>query len=207
MRWLNLGTKVTLAGLLLLYALRPELEQFGGKVMPLRAALFPVAAALVGLLWLCRGRPRPYPHLPDALVTLATVVDFGGNAAGFYRYEYFDHGVHFVNMAILATAFGLLIANTVAPRWAKAGLVLGFGAVLHTIWEISEYWLAEAYGAALDVRAVTTIWDFTAGLIGTTIAATLTYLWLWDRVDLGGRVFGSARDGSSRPEGRPHARR
>jgi hypothetical protein len=92
--WLNLAAKATLAGLIVLYLLRPDLDQFTGKVMPLRATLFPLAAALVAILWLARGRPRPFPHLPDALITLATIVDFCGNAADLYdRLEWFDHSV------------------------------------------------------------------------------------------------------------------
>jgi hypothetical protein len=191
--WLNVAAKGTLASLIVFYLARPDLEQFTGKVMPLRAVLFPLAAALVAMLWLARGRPRPYPHLPDALITLATIVDFGGNAADLYRLEWFDHAVHFTNMLLLTTAFGLLLANADAPRWAKAGIVLGFGAVLHTIWEIVEFWLDEIFDAALDVRAMTTIIDFTVGLLGSILGTAITYLWTWDRVDLGGRVLGRRR--------------
>jgi hypothetical protein len=188
--WLNVAAKATLAGLILFYLLRPDLHQFTGKVMPLRATLFPLAAALLAILWLARGRPSPFPHLPDALITLATIVDFGGNAADLYRLEWFDHSVHFTNMLLLTIAFGLLLANTTTPRWAKAGLVLGFGAVLHTIWEIVEFWLDEIFDAELDVEALTTIIDFTVGLIGSALGAALTYTRTWNRVDLGGRVLG-----------------
>jgi len=188
--WLNLAAKATLAALMLFYLARPELEQFTGKIMPFRVVLFPVAAALVALLWLARGRPRPYPHLPDALVTLATIVDFGGNAADLYRFEWFDQAVHFTNMLLLTAAFGLLLASTVPPRWAKAAIVLGFGATLHTLWEVFEFWIDELLDAALDTEATTIVLDFTAGLAGSILGAAITYLWTWDRTDLGGRVLG-----------------
>jgi hypothetical protein len=93
-------------------------------------------------------------------------------------------------MLLLTAAFGLLLANTSPPRWAKTGLVLGFGAVLHTIWEIVEFWLDELYDAELDVEALTTIIDFTVGLVGSALGAAITAVWTWDRVDLGGRVLG-----------------
>lgn len=191
--WLNVAAKLTLAGLIVFYLARPDLEQFTGKIMPFRAVLFPLAAALVALLWLARGRPRPYPDLPDALITFATIVDFGGNAADLYRLEWFDHTVHFTNMLLLTAAFGLLLANTVPPRWAKAAIVLGFGATLHTLWEIFEFWIDEILDAALDTEARTTIIDFTVGLAGSILGAAITYLWTWDRVDLGGRVLGRRR--------------
>jgi hypothetical protein len=194
----NVAAKLTLAGLIAFYLLRPDLEQFTGKVMPLRATLFPLAAALVAILWLLRGRPSPFPHLPDALVTLAAIVDFGGNAADLYRFEWFDHAVHFTNMLLLAVAFGLVLASLELPRWAKAGLVLGFGSVLHTIWEIVEFWLVELFGADLDVEAMTTIIDFAAGLAGSAIGAAITWRWTADRVDLGGRLLGDQASRSSR---------
>lgn len=186
---INIGAKLALAGLIIFYLVRPDLDQFSGKVMPLRTLLFPVAAAIVPVIWWLTGRRRPYPHLVDALVTLPTVVDYGGNAAGFYAYEYFDHSVHFANTFMLALAFGLALAGWGIPRLAAAGLTLGFGSVLHTIWEIVEYHLDVLYDAGLDVTAPTTIRDFMAGLTGAAIAAFLIWWRLHGRDDLGGRLL------------------
>jgi hypothetical protein len=185
---INIGVKFVLLALIAFYLLNPDLPQFQAKVMPLRSALFPVAAMLIPAVWLLRGRPRPYPHLIDTLVVTATVVDYGGNAADWYRFWWFDHTVHFTNMVILTTAFGLLLANTGWPRLALAGLALGFGSVLHTIWEITEFTIAWFYATDLHVDNLTTIRDFGAGLVGSTLGATLVYLFFWNRVDLGGRL-------------------
>jgi hypothetical protein len=100
-------------------------------------------------------------------------------------------------MLLLTAAFGLLLANTSPPRWAKAGLVLGLGAVLHTIWEIVEFWLDELLDAALDVAAMTTIIDFMVGLLGSAIGAAITFVWAWRRIDLGGRLLGRTEPGPS----------
>lgn len=194
----NVGVKLALLALIGFYLLNPDLPQFQAKVMPLRSTLFPVAALLVPAIWLLRGRPRPYPHLIDTFVVTATVVDYGGNAADWYRFWWFDHLVHFTNMVLLTTAFGLLIANTRVPRWALAGLALGFGAVLHTIWEITEFTIAWFYATDLHVDNLTTIRDFGAGLIGSTLGATLVYLHFWKRVDLGGQLTGPRQEAAER---------
>ena len=161
--------------------------------MPLRAALFPVAAALTWVVWTLRRRPGPYPHLVDALVTVTTVVDFGGNAARMYEVEGFDHAVHFVNTLLLALALGLAIAGAGLPRLAAAGLTLGLATTLHVVWEIAEFHLDRLYDAALDVTAPTTIRDFMAALAGAAIAAALVGWRLHDRDDLGGRLAAPAR--------------
>ena len=186
----NIGVKLALLALIGFYLLNPDLPQFQAKVMPLRSALFPLAALLIPAVWVLRGRPRPYPHLIDALVVSATVVDYGGNAADWYRFWWFDHLVHFTNMLFLTTAFGLLLANTRTPRWALAAITLGFGAVLHTIWEITEFTIAWLYATDLHVDNLTTIRDFGAGLVGSTLGATLIFLHFWKRVDLGGQLTG-----------------
>lgn len=172
---LNVGAKLALAALIVLYLARPDLDQFAGKVMPLRTLLYPLAAAVVPAVWWLTGRRVPYPHPIDALVTLPTVVDYGGNAAGFYAHEGFDHVVHLVNTTMIALAFGLAIGAWALPRLAAAGLTLGFGSVLHTVWEIIEFHLNSLYDAGLDVAAQTTIRDFMAGLSGSVVAAVLVW--------------------------------
>lgn len=189
----NLLAKGLLAALVVLYLSAPHWEQFEGKVMPLRATLFPVAAALTWATWRLRGRPGPYPHMVDALITWATVTDFGGNAARFYDIEGFDHLVHFVNTFLLALAVGVAMGGWRVPRLAVAGLTLGVGSVLHTIWEITEFQLDERFDAALDVASQTIIRDFIAGLAGAVLAAALVAWRLHDRPDLGGRLLAPRR--------------
>jgi hypothetical protein len=190
MAWLNLSVKCTLVALIGFYLLRPDLPQFEGKIMPFRAIGFPIAAMLVPAAWWLWRRNEPYPHLPDALIVTATITDFGGNALHLYQIGWFDHVVHFVNMILLASAFGMLISSHPMQPWMLAGLTLGFGAVLHTIWEIFEYHITDIIGAGLDVAAETTIRDFTVGLVGSTIGAYLAYRYFWRYPELGGAILG-----------------
>jgi hypothetical protein len=192
--WLNIAAKLALAGLILFYFARPDLPQFEGKVMPLRTAFYPLAATLVPALWWLRGAAYPYPHLPDIMIVASALTDYGGNAADMYRFEYFDHTVHFVNMFMLTVAFGAAMAAHGLPRWALAGLTLGFGSVLHTIWEITEYSIVAVTGAGLDVTASTTIRDFAVGLVGSSIGAALAYAELSRRPGLGGALLGGHMD-------------
>ncbi|MEQ8833522.1 MAG: hypothetical protein RIB67_03650 [Miltoncostaeaceae bacterium] len=196
---LNIGAKLTLAALIAFYLLRPDLDQFAGKVMPLRTLLYPLAAAMVPVVWWLTGRGRPYPHLIDALVTLPTVVDYGGNAAGFYAHEGFDHLVHLVNTSMLTLAFGLALTGWALPRLATAGLTLGFGSVLHTVWEIIEFHLDTLFDAGLDVAAQTTIRDFMAGITGASASALVVWWHLRER-EGGRRARGAG--GPSQPGAR-----
>lgn len=186
---LNLTLKGTLLALIVFYLAAPGLDQFSGKVMPLRAALFPIAAALIGLLWMARGRPQPYPHGLDGLVTTACLVDFGGNAAQGYSTQWFETAVHFTNMIVLGAAFGLALAHLGLPRGVLAGMALGLANVLHTLWEITEYLIDATLGADLDVTNEGIIRDLVAGLLGSAVAAVLVWWRLHNRIDLGGRLI------------------
>ncbi len=188
--WLNIAVKCTLVALIVFYLVRPDLPQFEGKIMPFRAIGFPIAAMLVPVAWWLWRRNEPFPHLPDALIVMATIIDFGGNALHLYQIGWFDHVVHFINMILLTCAFAMLISSHPMRPWMLAGLTVGFGAVLHTIWEIFEYHITEVIGAGLDVAAQTTIRDFTVGLIGSTIGSYLAYRYFWLRPELGGAILG-----------------
>ena len=192
--WLNVAVKATLGALIAFYLLRRDLPQFQGKIMPVRAVAFPLVAALVPIVWWLRGRPRPYPHLPDALIVLPAIVDFGGNAADMYRFEWFDHSVHFTNLVLLTIAGALLVAPLRLGRAVTVALIVGAGAVIHTMWEIFEHWIDHLLDANLDVTARTTINDLTVGLVGAALGAAIGALLGERRPELGSRLVRAGAD-------------
>lgn len=200
--WFSVGARLALAGLLLLYLARPDLPQFEGKAMWFRAAIYPALAAVVPLLWIRRGRPGPYPHLPDGLLVLPLTADAAGNAADLFRFVEFGWALHFTSMALITSGLGMFLATRDLGRGASAALVLGTGSVLHTLWELLE-WAGVAWlGIDLDIRYATTMGDFAAGLGGSTLGALATARFSWPRPHLGGALFADPERAGPRVSGR-----
>ena len=95
---LNLAMKLLAVGLAVSPFVAPDLPQFQGKAMVARALTYPLATLLIPALWWTRGRPLPYPHLPDILVVPPFVIDMGGNALNLYdTVDSFDLFAHWLN--------------------------------------------------------------------------------------------------------------
>jgi hypothetical protein len=95
--WLDLAVKAALVGLLAFAVARPDLPQFEGKAMLGRALTYPLAAAIVPVVWwFRRGRTRgSYPFALDALLALPFLIDVAGNAANLYdRIDWWDDANH-----------------------------------------------------------------------------------------------------------------
>jgi hypothetical protein len=171
-RWLNLGLKALLVGLLL-FSLFSGLERFEGKAMLARALTYPVAMVIVPVAWHVRGRPRPYPHVIDALVVLPFVIDTGGNVLDLYSVTWFDDLAHFLNWTILVSAFALALTRTRLPRLPAWGLAVGFGAATEILWEIGEYVVMKLGSSGLQLTYTDTVEDLMLGGAGTLLGATL----------------------------------
>ena len=169
---MNVGTKVLLVGLLL-FSVFSDLERFNGKAMLARALTYPLAALVVPVIWYPRGRPRPYPHLVDALIVLPFVIDTGGNVLDLYSVYWFDDVAHFLNWAILVSAFALVLRRTRLGRLPAWGLAVGFGAATEILWEIGEYVVMKLGSSGLQLTYVDTIGDLALGGCGTLLGATL----------------------------------
>src|ERR671922_258399 len=170
--WLNLGLKALLVALLL-FSLFSGLERFEGKAMLARALTYPLATFSVPVVWRLRARPRPYPHLIDALVVLPFVIDTGGNVLDLYSVTWFDDLAHFLNWTILVSAFALALARTSLPRLPAWGLAVGFGAVTEILWEIGEYVVMKLGSSGLQLTYTDTVEDLMLGGAGTLLGATL----------------------------------
>lgn len=165
-----IALKVALAGLIVFALTHLEWERFADKAMTARAVLYPVAALVVPLVWVLRGRRAPYPGVSDSLLVLPFVIDLAGNALDLYdSVTWFDDACHLGNWAILTLAVGLPFARRLGP-WVTLGLCVGFGATTAVLWEIGEYgaFILETEESVTAYRD--TIGDMTLGLTGALVA-------------------------------------
>lgn len=167
----NVAAKALLVALLLYAVANPEMPRFAGKAMVTRALLYPIAALLVPIGWLLRGRPRPYPHAPDALLVSPFLIDVGGNAADLYNtVAWFDNVAHTLTWMLLVLAIGSFIARLNLAPWVVGALCVGFGATTHILWEIIEYLLMVSGNSGLQLTYGDTIGDLALSLTGTVVA-------------------------------------
>jgi hypothetical protein len=162
--------KVVLAALVVFALTHLDWERFADKAMTARAVLYPLAAAIVPLVWLAGRRRFAYPAATDALLVAPFVVDLAGNALDVYdSVTWFDDACHLGNWAVLTLAVGLPIARRCGP-WVTLGLCVGFGATTALVWEVGEYgaFILETDESVTAYRD--TVGDMTLGLTGATVA-------------------------------------
>jgi hypothetical protein len=184
--WIDIAVKATLVALLVFAVVRRDLPQFEGKAVVGRALTYPIAALIVPLIWLLRGRRDPYPYDVDILVVLPFLIDTVGNALNLYdTISWWDDLNHFVNWAILVTGFGRLLVRLPIGRLNAFALALGFGCVTAVLWEFGEYFTfirsnPEEYRTAYT----DTLGDLAlGGIAGSAVAALATATILWRRDD------------------------
>ena len=161
--------------LLLLVALSlPELPQFKGKAFAGRAIAYPIALAIVPVVWLLLRRPIPYPVVPDILLGLPFLIDMAGNALGLYdSIEWWDDANHLVNWWLHTTAIAILLAGTRLPRAARAGLGVAWAATTAILWELAEYFAFVPGSPEASTAYADTLGDLALGLLGGTVASVL----------------------------------
>jgi len=147
-----------------------------------RALTYPIAAFIVPVTWwlLSRSRPREYPYALDILLVLPFLIDVLGNATNLYdTISWWDDLNHFVNWAILVSAFGQLLLRLRLERWVVAGLAIGFGAVTAVLWEFAEYYTFIRNSPELETAYTDTLGDLALGLSGSVLAAVIMVTVLW----------------------------
>ena len=171
----NVAVKAATIALLLVALASPDLPQFQGKAFTGRAIAYPIALAVVPVTWCLFGRGRmPYPVAVDILIGLPFLIDMAGNALDLYdTIDWWDDANHFVNWAILSSAFAFALARTRVGRLELFALVVGFGGVTAILWEIGEYFAFIRNSSELDTAYTDTLGDLSLGLTGSTVAAAL----------------------------------
>jgi hypothetical protein len=176
LRAVNLAAKAALIGLLLFAVVRPDLPQFEGKAMEARLFTYGASAVVLPLVWLVLRPKRPYPHAIDLCIVAPFLMDTLGNTLDLYdAVTWFDDLMHFLTWIPWVVAFGLLLVTYAppVPRWAVFGLVLGYGAVTHILWELAEY-LTFIRGGPEEATAYTdTLGDLTLSLTGSLVGALI----------------------------------
>ena len=187
---MNIAAKAALIGLLLYAVVRDDLPQFQGKAMEARLFTFGASAVVLPLVWLVLRPKRPYPHAIDLCIVAPFLLDALGNTLDLYNaVVWFDDLMHFLTWIPWVVAFGLLLVTYAppVPRWAVFGLVLGFGAVTHILWELAEYLTFIRGGPEEDTAYTDTLGDLTLSLTGSLVGALLV------------SVFARPRAGESPP--------
>ena len=182
--WLDLAVKAALVGLLLVAVAFPDLPQFEGKAMGGRALAYPIATVIVPVGWWLVSRRRDggvaYPYGLDILLVAPFLIDTLGNAADLYdTIGWWDDANHFVNWALLVSAFGLLLHRLPVGRLAAAGLAIGFGAVTAVLWEFGEYFAFIRNSPELETAYTDTLGDLSLGLSGSVLAALVAVTLAW----------------------------
>ena len=148
-----------------------------------RALTYPIAALIVPVTWwlLSRSRPRgEYPYALDILLVLPFLIDVLGNATNLYdTISWWDDLNHFVNWAILVSAFCQLLLRLPLERWVAAGLAVGFGAVTAVLWEFAEYYTFIRNSPEVRTAYTDTLGDLALGLTGSVLAAVIMVTVLW----------------------------
>ena len=157
----------------------PDLPQFAGKGMALRAPFYLFPLVIVPVIWRVRGRRAPYPSLIDACVAAPFLFDTAANVFNFYEnYRHTDDVLHFVNWVVLIGGVALALARTYLRPIAIWAMAYGIGALAIIWWEAIE-WLVQELGTnGLNLTYGDTIGDLIASSTGGAIGAAAAVAWL-----------------------------
>lgn len=176
--WIDVAVKAATIALLTLAVLAPELPQFQGKAFAGRAIAYPIALAVVPLLWWLFGRARvPFPVATDILLGLPFLIDMAGNALNLYdTIEWWDDANHLGNWALHTSAIVLLVRGRLAPAVLVAIGVAWAGATA-ILWELGEYVAFVPNSPEAATAYQDTLGDLALGLLGGTIASIALAWW------------------------------
>ena len=154
------------------------LERFEDKGFGWRLLWYPIAVLALPVLWHVLKKRGPYPYTADALITFPFFVDIMGNVLNLYdTIGWWDDVNHFANWLFLSLGFGVLLLRTRFEPIALAGFVLAFGASLAILWELGEYLtFIRTNEEEFSTAYTDTLGDLTFDLVGSLIAATITYV-------------------------------
>ena len=172
----NLSCKAALIALLAYGAVRSDLPQFAGKAMDARLFTFGLSAVVLPVVWLILRPARPYPHAIDICIVAPFLLDTAGNTLDLYdQIGWWDDAMHYLTWIPWVTAFGLLIVNYAPPipPWAVFGVVLGFGASTHILWELAEFFTFIKDGAEEATAYRDTLGDLFLSLMGSVTGALI----------------------------------
>lgn len=169
----------------------PDRPQFRSKAMRPRAIVYPLIPLAIPVTWLRRGRPAPYPHAVDLMLSLPLILDAGANAFDVYRrVKDFDLLVHTVNALVGVTAFGAALSPLMPNRWSAAALAASLGISGAALWEVAEFAALKSGERGLELSYDNTMLDVLTSAIGAVGGGLVTAAILWPRRAEIGALFG-----------------
>lgn len=155
----------------------PGIERFADKAFGARLVAYPLLMLVAPALWWIANRREPRPAAPYGaftLIMLPFLIDVSGNSLDLYdSLVWWDDFNHFFNWFLLLTGIGLLICDSVSPRWAVVLVVCGLGAILAIGWELGEWWTFIRHGTEIETAYEDTLGDETLGTLGALCAGLL----------------------------------
>jgi hypothetical protein len=195
---LDAAVKVGVVGLLVLALAFPSWPQFQGKAFAGRAVGYPLALAVVPVIWSVLGRRRAsYPFAADILFGAPFLIDMAGNAANLYdTIDWWDDANHLINWALHTGAVCLLLGRTRLPSLVRLGLGVAWASTTAILWELVEYVAFVPNSPEAATAYSDTLGDLALGLLGGTLASILSAAWPEARLRIGqpGRAPASTGD-------------
>jgi hypothetical protein len=188
LRLANLAAKLSFALAVAFMFLFPHLHQFDGKTMTLRAIIYPVCVAALGVGWLLR-RPRgPYPLLVDLAWGFTFTFDIVSNDLRWYgafgAHDVWADFVHLTNSVPMFLAIACMLLGIERWRDMRVGFwgvllvaLFGFFAA-HSAWEMWEFAMDHFAGTGLQPGGMGEASRHNLlGLSGAVLGALLLIAW------------------------------
>jgi hypothetical protein len=201
--WLDIAVKAGTIGLLGLAVLAPDLPQFQGKAFAGRAIAYPIALAVVPLLWWRFGRGRvTFPVATDLLLGLPFLIDMAGNALNLYdSITWWDDANHLGNWALHTAAIAVLVRGRVPPLSIVA-IGIAWASTTAILWELAEYVAFVPNSPEASTAYADTLGDLGLGLLGGA-AASAAIAWWTARSSSSASAFVAAPDSRPAPAAPP----
>ena len=156
-----------------------------------RLLAYPVATAVIPIVWWLSGRPRPYPFIADIAIVIPFILDAARIGFDLSSKPGLDAVPHLGGWLCISVVVGLAIGPIVRERWIGFGLMVGTGAVIAVAWEIAEYVVYR--GGGIELTYDNTIADLGLSLTGAIIGAVLMVTIGWPSARTPRTLFGWSR--------------
>ncbi len=189
---LDLLVKAIAVGLPLYSIVGLDASNAAGTAIALRLSLYPLSVVIVPALWVANGRPRPYPIVADIALVVPFILDSARIGLDLSSRPGLDALPHIGGWLSLSVAVGLAVGPIVRARWIGFGLMVGVGATVAIVWEVSEFVVSRG-GGGFELTYGNTIADLGFSLAGAVIGATVMVIAGWPSADRPRTLFGWSR--------------
>lgn len=173
---LDVLCKIVLLVLVAVVVVDPTWANLEGKAPGLRALTYPLVAFALPAWWWQHRPVRPYPWLPDLLLTSVGFSDVLGNRLDLFdSVLWFDDWMHFANVTCVSGALVLLTMQRTASGTAVLERSIAVGMTAGLGWELFEYVGFLTRSGELPTAYADTLGDLALGWLGAVTAALLVH--------------------------------